>query len=148
MTLAGGLSIIWNATQPISSVPDLKLTSSAPASVVSGHTFKYTLQVTNPGGQAATGVTVNDQLPASTRFDSMSTTHGTCARRASGKPNTAGGTVTCSVGSLGRGDGATITIEVTATKPGTVTDTATVTASNVSSDADDSAAATTTVTSR
>jgi uncharacterized repeat protein (TIGR01451 family) len=148
VTPAGDLSIIWNATQPISSVPDLRLTSSAPASVVSGHTFKYTLQVTNPGGQAATGVTVIDRMPASARFDSTSETQGTCARRTSAKPKTAGGTITCRVGSLGGGNGASITIEVTATKPGTVTDTATVSASNVGSDADDSAAATTTVASR
>ena len=42
--------------------------------------------------------------------------------------------------------GATITIVVTATTPGTLTDIATVSASNIGSDADDSATTTTTVT--
>jgi hypothetical protein len=54
--------------------------------------------------------------------------------------------VTCSLGSLGGGDSATVTIVVTTTKPGMLSDTATVTASNVTPDADDSATATTTVT--
>ncbi len=53
--------------------------------------------------------------------------------------------VTCEVLSLGAGKTATITIVVTPTKKGSLSDKATVTASGVSSDTDDEATATTTV---
>jgi uncharacterized repeat protein (TIGR01451 family) len=129
----------------ISAVPDLSITNAAPATVVSGKTLTYTITATNTGGGTATGVTVTDPLPTSAVFGSASTTQGTCTRTVSGSPKTKGGTVSCSVGGLGAGQSATITLVVKPTTPGTLTDTATVTASNVSQDADDSATATTTV---
>ena len=87
-------------------------------------------------------MTVRDPLPDSGVFVSMSTTRGNLYP---GPPRgSKGGTVTCTVGSLGGGESATITIVVKATKPGTLTATATVSASNVSSDTHDSATATTT----
>jgi hypothetical protein len=104
------------------------------------------LTCTNTGGQTATGVTVRDPLPARGVFVSMSTTQGTCTRTPGRPALPKGGTVTSTVGSLGGGQSATITIVVRATKPGTLTATATVSASNVNSDMDDSATAMTTVT--
>jgi hypothetical protein len=53
--------------------------------------------------------------------------------------------VSCNLGSLEGGKSATLTIAVTATKPGIVNAKAVVTASNVTSDTDDEASATTTV---
>ncbi len=105
--------------------------------MISGQQLTYT----NTGGQTATGVTVRDLLPDSGAFVSK-----TCTRTPGRPAPPKGGTVTCTVGSLGGGESATITIVVKATKPGTLTATATVSASNVSSDTDDGATATTTVT--
>ena len=65
-----------------------------------------------------------------------------------GKELCSRGTVTCSIGDLAAGATATVTIVVTPTgKPGTLANTATVTATNVtdSPDSDDSATATVTV---
>jgi uncharacterized repeat protein (TIGR01451 family) len=125
--------------QPLAA--DLSITNSAPRSVLSGSTLTYTVFATNIGGSRATGTTVTDPLPASTHFVSASTSQGAC----SGPKSSKGGTVTCSVGGLGAGDGAMITIKVLTTKPGPLSDTATATATNVSSDSDDSATATATV---
>jgi uncharacterized repeat protein (TIGR01451 family) len=129
---------------PVTS-PDLKLSDSAPASAISGQPYSYTLTATNTGGQDATGVTVTDTLPASAHFDSAATTQGSCTRTPSGPPKTKGGTVSCTVSSLAAGASVTVTITVTPTTPGTVSDAASVTASNVTADSDDTASASTTV---
>lgn len=125
---------------------DLSITNQAASSVVSGNKLTYTITATNTGGQTAPGVAVSDQLPPGVRFNSMSTTNGTCTRTTSGTPKTQDGNVTCSVGTLAGGSSATVTIVVTPTKPGTLNDTASVTATGISADSDDSATATTTVT--
>jgi uncharacterized repeat protein (TIGR01451 family) len=127
--------------------PDLSLSDTAPASVISGGSYSYTLTATNTGGQDATSVAVTDTLPASVHFDSASVTAGSgpCARTSSGPPMTRGGTVTCTADSLAGGASVTITITVTATTPGTVSDSASATATNVTADADDSGSAPTVV---
>jgi|SRR5580700_6707057 uncharacterized repeat protein (TIGR01451 family) len=121
--------------------PDLKLSDSTPATAVSGQPYHYTLTATNTGGSDATGVVVTDTLPASAHYSSAVTSQGSCTRPATPK----GGTVTCTVGSLGGGASVTITITVTPTKPGTISDSAQVTASNVTADSDDTASAPVTV---
>jgi uncharacterized repeat protein (TIGR01451 family) len=131
---------------PVITAPDLSLTDTAPASVISGNSYSYTLMATNTGGSDATSVVLADTLPASVHFNSASATQGSCPRTPSTGPKTKGGTVSCTVGSLAAGASVTVTINVTATRPGTVSDAATVTASNVTADPDDSAAARTTVT--
>jgi hypothetical protein len=90
-------------------------------------------------------VTVTDTLPASVHFNSASATQGSCSRTPGTSPKTKGGTVTCAVGSLAAGASVTVTINVTATTPGRVSDAATVAASNVAADNDDSGSVTTTV---
>jgi uncharacterized repeat protein (TIGR01451 family) len=134
----GSASFTWAVTTP----QDMSITNSAaPNPVVSGQLLTYTLGAVNTGGQDASDVTVSNGLPASAHFVSVSSTQGTCAGPATPK----GGTVTCSLGSLGAGDTATITIVVRTTQPGTLEDTATVSATGVASDSDDSATATTRV---
>jgi hypothetical protein len=81
--------------------------------------------VTNNGPEDATGVAVTDPLPESVHFDSVSSTLGTC-NRSTAKPAPKDGTITCTLGNLASGAGATITIIVTATTPGTLTNNATV----------------------
>ena len=146
MTATGPASVTISYQMPTA---DLSLTNSAsPSPATSGQPLTYTVTAANTGGQAATGVTVTDPLPASAVFGSMSITQGgTCTRSISTPNKNKDGTVTCSIATLGGGVTATVTITVTPTKPGTLSDTATVTASNVSDspDTDDSATATATV---
>jgi hypothetical protein len=85
-------------------------------------------------------VTVTDPVPGNVQLVSASTTKGTCTLATKGR------TVTCTVGTLAGGSSAMITIVVTPTKTGTLTDTATVKATGIKTDADDSATANTTVT--
>lgn len=138
MTATAAASVTITYTVPVA---DLSLSDSAPASVISGSSYSYTLTASNPGGQDATGTVVTDTLPASVHVGPVTTSQGSCTH--TGKK---GGTVTCAVGTLAAGHSVTITITVTATKPGTISDSAKVTASNVSPpDGDDSATATVTV---
>ena len=117
----------------------------SPNPVVSGQPLTYTITVSNTGGQTAGNVAVNDALPASGVFKSMSSTQGTCTHAVSSASKNKGGTVNCSVGSLSAGGSATITIVIVPTKAGALSDTATVTADGISSDTDDSYTTTTTV---
>jgi uncharacterized repeat protein (TIGR01451 family) len=83
---------------------DLALDQSDSADpVAQGAPFSYTLTVTNGGPSAATGVTLVDTLSPAVSFVS-----------ASAGCSNAAGTVSCSLGSLGSGAGATVTINVTA----------------------------------
>src|SRR5690348_1175510 len=125
---------------------DLSLTNSgSPNPVASGQQLTYTITAINTGGQTATCVTVTDPLPDTVHFGSVSTTQGTCTHTL-GTSKTKDGAVTCSIGDLAAGGQAEVTIVVRTTRTGTLTDTATVTASNITpSDADDSATAIVTV---
>lgn len=77
------------------------------------------------------------------KFGSVTSSTGTCTRAPDGTPDTRGGTVTCTVSSLDGGKRVTVTITVTPKVVETVTDAASVTASNVTGA--ESASATTTV---
>jgi uncharacterized repeat protein (TIGR01451 family) len=125
---------------------DLSITKSgSPDPVVSGNQLTYTIAVTNNGPQDATGVTVTDPLPADVHFNSLSSTQGTCARSTT-RHSPRDGTVTCSLGGLANGTSATVTIVVTATRPGTLTNTASVTGDQTDPNlANNSATATTIV---
>jgi uncharacterized repeat protein (TIGR01451 family) len=96
---------------------DLAVTKSdSPDPVRRGGTLTYTALVTNQGLNPAVAVSLTDQLPANVRFVSVASTAGNCAQ--------ANGTVTCSLGDIANGASETITITVTARRPGTVTNTA------------------------
>lgn len=117
-----------------------KTDSPDPATV--GSNLTYTLQVTNgpaPSGTPDdTNVVVSDSLPTGVTFNSATATQGSCTQ--------SNGTVTCSLGTLGFYSSATVTINVTPTAAGTITNTATVTSDNPDSNsANNSATATTTV---
>lgn len=138
--LPGGATPGATGTNSTPAPPDLSITKSgSPEPVVSGHRLTYTITATNFGTQSANGVTVTDPFSGNEHLNlvSASTTQGTCT--------TKGATVKCSVATLSGGSNATITIVAIATKPGTFSNTATVTASNVTGDPDDSATAMTTV---
>jgi uncharacterized repeat protein (TIGR01451 family) len=103
-------------------IADLSLTKTdPPGRTPTGRNLPYTVTVTNNGPNAASGVTVIDQLPPSVTFVSATPTQGTCGE--------SGEIVTCDLGTLGGGASSTINIVVKPTMPGTITNTATVSAS-------------------
>jgi uncharacterized repeat protein (TIGR01451 family) len=111
---------------------DLSLTKSdSPDPVSTGAALAYSLQVSNAGPDAATGVIVSDNLPKGVSFVSADSTQGSCS--VSGKKG--GQKVTCALGTLASSVGpaynptpVTITIRVLAPqKAGTISNTASVT---------------------
>ncbi len=103
-------------------VPDLLLImkSDAPDPLNIDQQLTYTIDVTNNSTGTATGVTLTDSLPAEVSFNSATATQGSCSQ--------ANGTVTCALGEMAAGATATVTIVVTPTTPGMITNTATVNA--------------------
>jgi uncharacterized repeat protein (TIGR01451 family) len=126
---------------------DLSLTmTDSPDPVVVRTNLTYTLTVQNGGPDAASGVTLTDQLPNDAVFVSASASQGTCTRTGSGGRD---GLVTCAVGAIPAGGTATVTIVVSPSRTGTLTNTATVRASSPDANlANNSATATTTVRAR
>ncbi|MEQ8849359.1 SdrD B-like domain-containing protein [Botrimarina sp.] len=116
------------ATAATTVVPqiDLAITKTdddAGATLAPGDTVTYTLQVTNNGPSAATGVTVTDLLPSGATFAPAGSTSPAATA------SVAGGTqLTYNLGSLASGADASITIVATidASFTGTLTNTATV----------------------
>jgi uncharacterized repeat protein (TIGR01451 family) len=79
--------------------------ADSPDPVLAGEQLTYTLSIVNNGPSDATGVTAVDSLPAGVTFESASSTQGSVSHTA--------GTVTASLGPLGGGESATVTIVVT-----------------------------------
>lgn len=125
---------------------DLSISKSdSPDPVISGQRLTYTITVSDTG-QATTGVTVTDPLPDSVHFNSVSTTQGTCTRTTTSNPKTKNGTVSCNLGDLANNATATITVSVTPTKKGTLTNTASVQSNPTDADTtNNTSTATTTV---
>lgn len=122
-------------------VADVSISKTAPAIMSPGVVFQYQITVTNNGPDQATGVSVTDVLPAGILFQQVLS--GSCPTTPPGGEN---GTVVCDLGPLLNGSSAFVTLGVSATGPGSVTNTATVT--TTSSDpntANNSASATTNV---
>ena len=99
---------------------DLSLTKVASGAGVVGTSFLYTLTATNNGPNAATNVVATDNLPASLNVVSITPSQGTCSRQ--------GAVITCALGTIDILQSATVQIVVVPTAPGTVTNTATVAA--------------------
>jgi uncharacterized repeat protein (TIGR01451 family) len=87
--------------------------------VMLSNPLTYTLNVDNHGPSPATGVKVTDALPSGVTFGSATPTQGTCSL--------SGTTVTCDLGVLPAFAQATITLGVTPTTTGTITNVASVT---------------------
>ncbi len=123
----------------IDPIADLSLAMfDAPAPVAVGSNLTYTLTVTNHGLAGATDVIVSDTLPAGVNFVSVTASQGGCAH--------ADGVVFCDLGSLASGGVAAVTIVVSPTVFGPVTNFASVTGNEVDfALANNSASAVTTV---
>ncbi|NIV35348.1 MAG: DUF11 domain-containing protein, partial [Anaerolineae bacterium] len=78
----------------------------------------YILTVTNNGLSDATDVALTDTLPAGVTFVSATPSQGACSET--------GGTVTCNLGNLASGATTTVTLVVTPTAEGTITNKASV----------------------
>jgi len=88
--------------------------------VLVGNPLTYTITAINSGPDAATGVVLTDALPADVIYGFAVPSQGTgCAE--------AGGSVTCDLGDLVSGASATVTLVVTPTVEGSITNTAGVT---------------------
>jgi len=90
-----------------------------PDPVVLRSNLTYIISVTNRGPSSATGVVVNDTVPAGVSVVSNYTSQGVISA--------SGSTVTCALGNLTNGARATMTITVTSTNSGTIFDAANVT---------------------
>jgi uncharacterized repeat protein (TIGR01451 family) len=105
---------------------DLQVTgSSNNGGPTSGQAFSYTWQVKNNQDQTANGVQFTDNLPSQITFQQVSASTGTC----SGPPaGASGGTVSCSMDGLAKGQTQVITVNVQAGSTlGTVSTTGSVT---------------------
>ena len=111
-----------NPTSPVSTPPiaDLSIRASAIHQVLAGILFEYTVSLTNLGPDTATNIQVTDILPAGISVQNITTT---------GYPASCGGssTITCTIPTLNSGGIVTITISVTASTAGTISNAVTVT---------------------
>ena len=84
---------------------------SSPLTVSVGSTFNYVLDIWNFGGLAATDVTVEDVLPGTLSLDAVFAPPDAVCNHTG---EALGGTVSCTLGTIGVGDSATINIRVNA----------------------------------
>ena len=127
------------ATTSVGPSADLALTlTDSPDPAVVDSNWVYTITVTNNGPSTASGVVVNQTLPANVNIVGSTTTAGSVVNGV--------GSVNANIGSLASGAGAIITVTVSSTNVGVVNSTATVTAAQTDANiANNSASATTTV---
>jgi uncharacterized repeat protein (TIGR01451 family) len=108
-----------------------------PDPVVLRSNLTYIISVTNRGPSSATGVVINDTLPAGVSVISTNSSQGSIA--------VSGSTVTCALGSMTNGARATLTVVVTSTNSGTIFNTANVTGDQADPDASNNSATASTV---
>ncbi len=95
------------------------ITADSPDPVGVGQTLSYTVEVSNQGPDAATGVVLNDTLAASVTFVDASSDVGD-------PPTQANGVVTAGIGGLAANQTATVTIRVRPNAAGTISNAASV----------------------
>jgi uncharacterized repeat protein (TIGR01451 family) len=100
---------------------NLSINKNAFEAVAAGSVFTYTITVTNSGPSPATGVVVSDTLPAELNFVSVEPGLPTCVE--------ASGVISCTLGTLNNGVTTSVTLVVTPTTVGIVTNTASVASS-------------------
>jgi uncharacterized repeat protein (TIGR01451 family) len=125
-----GYTVLINDSTPPSA--DLAISKSgSPDPVTVGNPLTYTITVTNNGPSTATGVTTSDTLPVGLTLVSATASQGSCSGTA---------TIICNLGVLSKGASATITIVVTPTQAGGISNTASVTANEADPNANNNSA--------
>ena len=94
-----------------------------------GQPFSYTLTVTNNGEDPATGVTLTDTLPSGVNLGSTNSSQGNCSN--------SGSKVTCNLGTLAGAASATVSLSVTPTAAGSLTNAANVIAAESDKNSND-----------
>ena len=122
------LSIAESVTPEASVDLVLSKTDSADP-VTTGAAVTYTLGVINDGPDTAHQVFLTDTLPTDVMFDTVTSDQGMCYE--------ASGTVTCNLGDIASGQGVEVTIVVTTTVAGVITNTAVVASDGVDLNPDD-----------
>ncbi len=117
--------------EPVADLAVLKSDRVDPVRV--GDALTYLITVTNRGPSDATGVTLVDPLPVSVDFGSADCSQGSCLAPASGE-------ILCELGSLSRGGKATVTIVVTPTLKGQISNSVQVRVQEYDSDSTDHSA--------
>jgi uncharacterized repeat protein (TIGR01451 family) len=103
---------------------DLSVTKTASSPAKVGSSLTYTITVHNAGpSDNSMGVTLTDTLPSGVAFVSATSGKGTCSQATM--------TVTCNIGTLTVNESVTVTIVVTPSAAGDITNTARVTASTI-----------------
>jgi uncharacterized repeat protein (TIGR01451 family) len=104
--------------------PDVDLSIAqtvSPGVALVGDTLSFAITVSNAGPGGASGVKVSDNLPAGLSLISALSSQGTCTQSS--------GTITCDIGNLALGAGASVTVNATALQAGNLANTATVSGS-------------------
>jgi len=115
--LSNNTTIAETTIVPVADLSISQSNSLNPANV--GATLNYELRVSNAGPSPATAVTVTDTLPAGVIYGSAIPGRGSCAETE--------GIVVCNLDTLANNASATVTIEITPTVIGTITNTASAT---------------------
>lgn len=120
--LAKGTDILTVAPAPnqMANLAISKIVSPGTGTI--GQNLTYTITVDNTGGSAANDVMVIDALPGGETFVSSSAS--------AGSANQANGTITANLGTIAAGASDTLTIVVTPTQTGNITNTASLTTSS------------------
>ncbi|RUL86751.1 DUF4394 domain-containing protein [Tautonia sociabilis] len=129
-----GLDRLPNPTGPPT---DLVVAKSAPTEAAVGETIGYTVTVTNAGQATASGVVVSDLLPSGFQLSGVTSSKGSAS--------SSGGQLIVSVGDLAPGEVVTVTITGSASAPGTLVNTASVSSDTPDTEPANDSASTTTV---
>jgi uncharacterized repeat protein (TIGR01451 family) len=122
---------------PAPPVIDLQITKTDnPDPDVLGNKLRYLITVKNNGPDTAHNVQMSDPLPIGVAFSSVATTQGTC---------TGGQLISCQLGTLANGASVVITVFVTTTQTGLITNTATTVGQEAESNTANNTATTTTL---
>ncbi|MFN7944385.1 MAG: IPT/TIG domain-containing protein [Blastocatellia bacterium] len=130
---ANNTASISNSVNAASADLSLAMNSSPVAvTLTAGQNISYSISVTNNGPSVASGITVTDTLPSGVTFVSASSAGGNCTL--------SNGTVTCNLNNLNSGSGHNVSIVVTPTTAGTVTNSASVSSSSTDNNSSNNSA--------
>jgi uncharacterized repeat protein (TIGR01451 family) len=135
---ANDIDVLLNTSPASGADLDIASTSASGSTIGIGTSLTYTADVLDLGPQNTTGVTFTDTLPNNVSFVSATASQGSCVQSI--------GIVTCDVGALASPFDFTVSIVVTPTAAGTLTNTMNVTANETDPNpANNTATQTTTV---